>query len=191
MEALSRMINRAAEGGLIEGFGVGGRGVVGDRIYHLLFVDDTIIFCGADSKQLRNLRCGLLCFEAVSGLKINLRKSEIIAVGEVPDLDSLATNLGCKVGMLPSIYLGLPLGAKFKSKAMRDPIIERFQKRLNGWRKSYLSKGGKVTLIKSTLASLPTYFMSLFVLLGSVAARLEKFNETLCGKGWRGSIKCI
>jgi hypothetical protein len=41
----------------------------------------------------------------------------------------------------------------------------------------YLSKGGRVTLIKSTLANLPTHYLSLFPLLGSVAARIEKLQR--------------
>jgi hypothetical protein len=38
-----------------------------------------------------------LCFEAVSGLKINLSKSEIIPIGEVDDIESLASLFGCRV----------------------------------------------------------------------------------------------
>ena len=49
-------------------------------------------------------------FEACSGLKINLEKSELISVGRVHDIEGLALELGCKVGGLPSCYLGLPLG---------------------------------------------------------------------------------
>ena len=54
-------------------------------------------------------------FEAISGLKINLHKSEPILVGVVPNFEDLARVLGCKVGSLPSCYLGLPLGVAFKS----------------------------------------------------------------------------
>ena len=38
----------------------------------------------------------------------------------------------------------------------------------------YWSKGGGVTLIKSTLSDMPTYFMSLFPLLVGVANHIEK-----------------
>jgi hypothetical protein len=47
----------------------------------------------------------------------------------------------------------------------------------------YLSKGGRVTLIKSTLSNLPTYFMSLFSLLASVANRIENLQ---CDFLWGG-----
>ena len=57
-------------------------------------------------------------FEACSGLRVNLEKSELIPVGRVNDIEDLALELGCKVGGLPSRYLGLPLGAPFKSKVV-------------------------------------------------------------------------
>ncbi|XP_022870626.1 uncharacterized protein LOC111389881, partial [Olea europaea var. sylvestris] len=49
-----------------------------------------------DNEQFRNLRRLLLCFEAVSGLKINLGKSEAIPVEEVANVDELADILGCR-----------------------------------------------------------------------------------------------
>ena len=48
-------------------------------------------------------------------MKINLEKNELILVGRVHDIEDLVLELGCKVGGLPSCYLGLPLGAPFKS----------------------------------------------------------------------------
>ena len=71
--------------------------------------------------------------------------------GRVVDIDDLALDFGCKVGSLPSTYLGLPLGAPFKSVAMWDGVEERFRKRLTMWKRQYLSKGGRATLIRSTL----------------------------------------
>ena len=65
-------------------------------------------------------------------------------------------------------YLGLPLGAKFKDKTIWNPILEKIKRRLAGWKHLYLSKGGRVTLIKSTLSNLPTYFLSLFPIPASM-----------------------
>ena len=95
----------------------------------------------------------------VSGLKINLKKSEIIPVGGVEDVDRVAAVFGCKVGNLPTTYLGLPLRAPHNSCRVWDGVEERFKRKLATWKKQYLSKGGHLTLIKSTLSNLPIYFM--------------------------------
>ncbi|RVW23579.1 LINE-1 retrotransposable element ORF2 protein [Vitis vinifera] len=115
MEVLSILIRRAMEGGFISGCKIqrdGGRAV---HIAHLLFADDTIVFCEAKKEYLTNLSWILFWFEAASGLRINLAKNEIILVGEVQRIEELAVEIGCRVGQLPTVYLGLPLGVPNKA----------------------------------------------------------------------------
>jgi hypothetical protein len=100
----------------------------------------------------------LIWFEATSRLRINLGKSELVQVGDVPHLEMLVDMLGCKTSTLPMNYLGLPLGASFKMQSIWNPIVEKMEHRLAGWKRLYLSKGGRLTLIKSTLSNLQTYF---------------------------------
>ena len=88
---------------------------------HLLFVDDTLIFCETDLDQIMIL----IWFEAVSG---NLGKSEIVPVGVVHNIDIFLVVLGCMQGSLPMKYLGLSLGAKFKYKSISNPILEKMEK---------------------------------------------------------------
>ena len=110
-------------------------------------------------------------------MKINLGKSKLIPVGRVHDIEDLALELGCKVGGLPSCYLGLPLGAPFKSVAVWDGVEERFQKRLAMWKRQYISKGGRLALIRNTLSSMSIYFMSFFCIPRKVRLRLEKIQR--------------
>nr|CAN67427.1 hypothetical protein VITISV_025107 [Vitis vinifera] len=113
----------------------------------------------------------------LSGLRINLDKSEIIPVGVVEEIEEMAVELECRVGSLPSQYLGLPLGAPNKAPSVWDGVEEKVRRRLARWKRQYISKGGRITLIKSTLASMPIYHMSLFQMPKSVARRLEKVQR--------------
>ena len=56
MEALSRMMNRAAESGLLSSFKVGSRDTHLVHVSHLLFAYDTLIFSDANPEHIFNLR---------------------------------------------------------------------------------------------------------------------------------------
>ena len=182
METLSRLMDWATIGGYISGFAVGS-GADPLVLSHLLFADDTLIFCNDDQVQITHLRAVFSWFEAVSGLKVNLAKSEMVPVGVVPNLGSLVELMGCNIRSLPMTYLGLPLGANFNSKTIWNTVIKKMDKKLGGWKRLYLSKGGKLTLLRSTLSSIPTYFLSLFHLPAGVATWLEKIQRDFLWSG--------
>ena len=176
MEGLSCMLDVAATTSQFLGFSVGNTSGNLVMVSHLLFANDTLIFCDVDPTQIASLRAILVRFEEVSGLRINLGKSELVPIGVVHNMDVLVGMLGYRQSSLPLRYLGLLLGAKFKELSIWNPILEKMERRLAGWKRLYLSKRGKVTLIKSTLSSLPTYFLSLLPLPGKVANRMEKLQ---------------
>jgi hypothetical protein len=177
MEAFSKLFSITVQMGFLSGFSVGSssNGVI--NISHLFFADDTLVFCGASHDHLLYLRMLLLSFEAVSGLKINLDKTILVPVGLVDNIDDLAGILGFGVSSLPLKYLGLPLVAPFKAKSSWDEVVGKIERRLASWKRLYLSKGGRVTLIKSTLSNLPTYFLSLLPIPSSAASRIEKLHR--------------
>jgi hypothetical protein len=83
----------------------------------------------------------------------------------------------------------MPLGASYKAVSVWDPILEKMERRLAGWKKLYLSKGGRLTLLKSTLSCLPTYFLSLFTIPVSVAHRIEKQQRNFSWGGMGEEFK--
>jgi hypothetical protein len=95
----------------------------------------------------------------------------------VDNVDGLSSILGCGVSSLPLKYLGLSLGASFKAKSIWDGVLGKIERRFASWKRMYLSKGGRVTLIKSTLSNLPTYFLSLFPIPAGAANRIEKLHR--------------
>ena len=108
MEALGRMLDKAIHEGRMSRFTVGNLEGRSLAVSHLLFADDTLIFCEADLEQIFILCMILIWFEAVSSLKINLGKSELVPIGIVHNMHLLLVVLGCKQGSLPLKYLGLP-----------------------------------------------------------------------------------
>ena len=130
MEAFSLLVDRAVEGGFIYGYKFKGRNGTKRQITHLLFADDTLVFCEDTEDQMAYLSWILAWFEAMSELSINLDKNSLIPVGRVENVENLAIELGCKIGYLPTEYLGLPLGAKRNASSVWDGVEERFRKRL-------------------------------------------------------------
>ncbi|RVW95640.1 LINE-1 reverse transcriptase-like [Vitis vinifera] len=180
IEVLDALIRRAVAGGYLSGCSIQGDRRHNLKISHLFFADDTIVFCEANKEHLTHLSWILLWFEAASGLRINLDKSEIILVGVVEEIEEMAVELGCRVGSLPSQYLGLPLGASNKAPSVWDGMEEKVRRKLARWKRQYISKGGRITLIRSTLASMPIYHMSLF--------RMPKSWEAICEDKSKGGL---
>lgn len=55
---------------------------------------------------------------------MNLAKSKIVFVGNVPNVESMTFILGYKISYLPIKYLVFPLGATFKLKIIWDDVLE-------------------------------------------------------------------
>ena len=142
MEGLSCMLDVAATTSQFSGFSVGNMAGNSVMVSHLLFANDTLIFCDANPTQIASLRAILARFEKVSALRINLEKFELVPIGVVHNMNVLVGMLGCRQSSLPLRYLGLLLGAKFKELSIWNPILEKMERRLAGWKRLYLSKGG-------------------------------------------------
>ena len=80
-------------------------------VSHLQFADDTLLLGKKSWANVRALRAVLVLFESVSGLKVNFNKSMLSGVN-ISDswLGATTTVLNCKVGRIPFMYLGLPVG---------------------------------------------------------------------------------
>jgi hypothetical protein len=56
-----------------------------------------------------NLKLLLYMFELMSGLKINYTRSEIFMIGGDNNIAEMYSSMfGCKIGLLPMTYLGMP-----------------------------------------------------------------------------------
>nr|GEX16569.1 RNA-directed DNA polymerase, eukaryota [Tanacetum cinerariifolium] len=92
-----------------------------------------------------------------------MRKSKIMGVHVTRDkVDKAAIKLGCLVLKAPFLYLGsLVGGAMSRSKSWCE-VVDRVKKRLSKWKLKTLSIGGRLTLLKSVLGSIPIFHMSMY-----------------------------
>ena len=77
MDVLRTLLRRTEEGDFLKGFKASPNAQGGLQISHLLFANDTILFCDASREQLLYIRMVLIFFEAITGLKVNVGKSEM------------------------------------------------------------------------------------------------------------------
>ena len=57
------------------------------------------------------------------------------------------------------------------------------RKKLARWKSQYISKGGRITLIQSTLASMPIYFMFVLSMPRKVKLRIEQIQRNFLWEG--------
>ena len=105
----------------------------------------------------------------------------MVPIGEVVDMHALAEILGCRVGELPMSYLGMPLGASYNSPSIWNLILEKFELKLAGWKKLYLSKEEPVNVTQEhAIVFLPIFFCySQFLLMWLI--KLKSCKGTFYG----------
>ncbi|XP_026458519.1 uncharacterized protein LOC113359036 [Papaver somniferum] len=169
-EALNLMLQLGHEQEHIGGFAMNQNGFT---VSYLQYADDTLVFLDESPDQMNYLRYYLIGFEMVSGLKINFAKCGLFGVAGARNIDSMTAMLGCKTEILPSSYLCIPLGDS-SSSIKWEALIEKCKSRLCSWKRSSLSKAGKLNLTKSVVSSILIYMLSLFIAPPKVIKVLEK-----------------
>jgi hypothetical protein len=174
-DSLAKMISLAQKNNLI-------KGLVPEYIENgvavLQYADDTILCIRDDKEQASHLKLLLYLYEEMSGLKINFAKSEVIMVSQHTSKSIDYSNMfNCAIGNLPIKYLGVPMAGSRLHVADWLPISEIFLKRLDWWKGSSLSLGGRLVLINSCLSNLPVYTMSMFWLLASVLDKMDTVRK--------------
>jgi hypothetical protein len=67
-----------------------------------------------------------------------------------------------KYANLPGKYLGLSLHFRKIKMISLQPLLEKINNRLAGWKGRLLSKAGRETLVKSVLTAQPIYHLTFF-----------------------------
>nr|GFA21830.1 RNA-directed DNA polymerase, eukaryota, reverse transcriptase zinc-binding domain protein [Tanacetum cinerariifolium] len=74
-------------------------------------------------------------------------------------------------------YFGVPFGCNMSRCSNWNTIIENFFSKLSSWKARILSVGRHLSLIKSVLGNLPTYYLSIYLMPVMVRNKLESMRN--------------
>ncbi|XP_021749725.1 uncharacterized protein LOC110715453 [Chenopodium quinoa] len=181
-DVLSRMLQLASERKLIHGVRASRNG---PEITHLFFADDILLFTRATRQECSVIVDILNKYEATSGQKINLEKSEVSFSKGVPlpSRITLSSVLGMKMVESHVKYLGLPTKIGRSKKAVFAFVKDRIWKKVQGWKEKLLSRPGKEVLLKSVIQAIPTYLMGVYRFLSNLINEIH----SMMARFWWGS----
>lgn len=157
-------------------------------VSHMLFANDSYIFCKASTEEAATVMQMLKTFEETSGQIINHQKSSVFFSRNVsnPCKQEICEVLRFEEADEGSHYLGLPNYIGRKKSAMLGYLKEKVRDRVQNWDGIMLSKGGKEVLLKTVAQTIPNYAMSVFLLPLEMCRDMEKM---MCKFWWRSSTK--
>jgi hypothetical protein len=115
-----------------------------------------------------------MCFEDMSGLKINYHKSEVFVLGQRNnEQTSIANKLNCKLGSFPFTYLGLPIFDRKLTLEQWMFLVRKLAAKIEPWLGRLMSSWGCLILSKACLENFPIFVMGLFLLHDGIHARFD------------------
>uniref|UniRef100_A0A2N9FDP4 Reverse transcriptase domain-containing protein n=1 Tax=Fagus sylvatica TaxID=28930 RepID=A0A2N9FDP4_FAGSY len=138
----------------------------GPQISHLLFADDSLLFCQATEEECTRLMEVLAQYERASSQMVNKEKTALFFSKNTPEVvrRDIQQLWGVQGTANFKKYLGLPAMVGKSKKHTFNNLKERIAQRLQGWKEQLLSKAGRAILIKTIAQAIPTYTMSCFKL---------------------------
>ncbi|GJW28177.1 RNA-directed DNA polymerase, eukaryota, reverse transcriptase zinc-binding domain protein [Tanacetum coccineum] len=185
METLHLSFMRILNAGLYKGISLNDS----FTISHLFYADDVVFVGEWNDTNIYTLLNVLKCFYLASGLKINLHKSKLMGIGVNTSVVETAANLiGCSILSSPFNYLGVKVGSNMSRISSWDDVVSKVSSRLSKWKLKSLSIGGRLTLLKSVLTSIPLYHMSIYKVPMGVLKKLESIRRNFFN-GTDGSVR--
>ena len=133
-EGLSAMIRKAKEARNLQGILSDDDGV---RLSHLLFADNSFIFCQATMEKCQRLLAILKQYEVASGQAVNRQKTTLFFSRNTRTnvKQNIQNMMGARIMDDCEKYLGLPMASgKSKVNTFKD-LQEKITRKVMGWKK--------------------------------------------------------
>ncbi|KAJ3687601.1 hypothetical protein LUZ61_016765 [Rhynchospora tenuis] len=144
------------------------------------YANDTLLFSTAQGSSVQVLNLLLNTFSAASWINLNLSKSSLVPFNLSPaSIASINSTLGVTVTQLPLTYLELPLTLSQPDRLAYQGIIDKLQRKLDGWKSALLSRAGRLILASAVLSTVPVYFMSVFKLPAWVIKAIDRIRRDI------------
>ena len=156
----------------------------GPSITHLLFADNSLLFCKATLSEFHIIMEILQAYETASRQKITSDKSSIFFSANTPHSlqEEIKRFFNANSNVPLEKSLGLPpIIGRGKKQAFND-IKSKVQSKLEGWKGKLLSQADREILIKSVAQAIPVYAMNCFLLPLGLCDDIN----SMMGKFWWG-----
>ncbi|KAJ4796754.1 RNA-directed DNA polymerase (reverse transcriptase)-related family protein [Rhynchospora pubera] len=170
MDVLTRMLMKDTQEGRLKGVRLSNNG---PNLNALLYADDLLIFGEASIAEVQRIANILDHFCAISGQRIGHNKSRVWFSRATPEnmRNFVLTAFNVSKASPSEIYLGSPVNARSPTHFL--PLVNKIEGKLQGWKATFLSQAGKITLIKAVVEPMLLHAISTSAIPKSTLDRIQ------------------